>query len=147
MISGGIDKNTLPSRCVLTIDSRVTPGETAQARLKKIEDVCSRSGRDDLEIRVLGAKDSSYTRPDSHIVLELLKSIKAILGIDAKPAGFPAGCDMRYLANQAHVPTVIFGPGSLDVAHKADEYVPIDELIDSAAIYEELAKRILAPAG
>jgi acetylornithine deacetylase/succinyl-diaminopimelate desuccinylase len=144
MISGGTDKNTDPSKCKLTIDSRVIPGESLQKRLKEIRDACSQRGTDTVEINVLGAKEATFTNADSPIVVKLRESIRTILGKDAEPTGFPAGCDMRYLVNEGHVPTVIFGPGSLDVAHKADEFVVIDDLINSALIYEDLAKRFLA---
>jgi acetylornithine deacetylase len=35
---------------------------------------------------------------------------------------------MRLLVNVGRIPTVLFGPGDVRVAHMADEYVPIDEL-------------------
>ena len=37
----------------------------------------------------------------------------------------------------------MIGPGSIDVAHKPDEFVPRDELIRSRLIYRDVAIRIL----
>jgi succinyl-diaminopimelate desuccinylase len=39
---------------------------------------------------------------------------------------------------------VIIGPGSLDLAHKPDEYVPRDALVQSALIYRDTALALLA---
>jgi acetylornithine deacetylase len=42
--------------------------------------------------------------------------------------GVTYGADMRLLVNVGSIPTVLFGPGDVRVAHRADEYVPIDQL-------------------
>ena len=34
------------------------------------------------------------------------------------------------LVNQGGIPTVLFGPGSIAAAHRADECVGVDEVID-----------------
>ena len=39
------------------------------------------------------------------------------------------------------VRTLVFGPGSIDVAHKADEYVPVDELHRAVDVVEEVVAR------
>ena len=46
----------------------------------------------------------------------------------AKFSGFAAVCDAAFLQRDG-VPSVVYGPGSILVAHAADEYVEIDELI------------------
>jgi acetylornithine deacetylase len=47
-------------------------------------------------------------------------------------AGFPAGCDLPYLARHAGIPSVVFGPGNCTVAHGSDEHVPVDEIVAAA---------------
>lgn len=42
----------------------------------------------------------------------------------------PFACDMRHLVNQGRIPTMIFGPGEIAQAHKADEYVMVDEYLE-----------------
>ena len=39
---------------------------------------------------------------------------------------------MRLLVNEGDTPTVIFGPGDKRVAHSADEWVSVDEVVDCA---------------
>jgi acetylornithine deacetylase/succinyl-diaminopimelate desuccinylase len=34
---------------------------------------------------------------------------------------------------------VVVGPGSLGVAHKPDEFVPVDEFVASSQIYRDIA--------
>ena len=46
--------------------------------------------------------------------------------------GEPYGADMRLLVNEGGTPTVIFGPGDKRLAHSADEWVSIAEVVDCA---------------
>jgi acetylornithine deacetylase/succinyl-diaminopimelate desuccinylase-like protein len=39
---------------------------------------------------------------------------------------------MRLLVHHGGTPTVIFGPGHVRVAHAADEYVPLDQVVACA---------------
>lgn len=41
----------------------------------------------------------------------------------------PFCCDMRHLVNQAGIPSIIFGPGSIAQAHKADEHIVVAEYL------------------
>ena len=48
--------------------------------------------------------------------------------------GVPYGSDASKLA-RAGIPSVIFGPGSIDLAHAADEFVELDQVRFAAEIY------------
>ena len=53
-----------------------------------------------------------------------------------RDAGFhpgPFACDMRHLVNQGGIPSMIFGPGEIAQAHKADEYIQVDEYLECIA--------------
>ena len=39
------------------------------------------------------------------------------------------GSDLRLFTNHAHILAVLFGPGYLRLAHAANEYVEIDEVL------------------
>jgi acetylornithine deacetylase/succinyl-diaminopimelate desuccinylase-like protein len=59
-----------------------------------------------------------------------------------KPAGFTGGCDLvhfRAIGSDG----VILGPGSLEQAHKPDEYVAKDELVRAATLYRDIALAML----
>ena len=45
---------------------------------------------------------------------------------------------MSYL-NQAGIPTVIFGPGSIQQAHRLDEFVNLEAVQAAARVYREMA--------
>ena len=47
---------------------------------------------------------------------------------------WPSVSDAGWLSS-AGIPTVIYGPGSLEQAHAVDEWIQIDELVSAAAVY------------
>jgi len=43
------------------------------------------------------------------------------------------------LRNQGNVPSLILGPGSLSLAHKIDEFIPVDEYLKAVKLYRRIA--------
>ena len=58
--------------------------------------------------------------------------------------GVTYGSDLRLFTNHAHIPAVLFGPGDVRLAHAANEYVEIDEVITTVKI---IANMIVAWCG
>jgi acetylornithine deacetylase/succinyl-diaminopimelate desuccinylase-like protein len=57
--------------------------------------------------------------------------------------GFTGITDARFYLNERSIPTIILGPGSLGVAHTANESVEIAELVAAARIYARVFARFL----
>ena len=71
---------------------------------------------------------------------ELARAAVAVeTGSPPADVGFTGITDARYYRNDARMPTVILGPGSLSVAHTADEWVAVDDLVAAARTYARLA--------
>ena len=64
-----------------------------------------------------------------------------ITGAAPSVEGVTYGADMRLLVNVGRVPTVLFGPGDVRVAHMPDEYVPLADLIAAAEALTLVALR------
>ena len=62
--------------------------------------------------------------------------------MEATPIGFQGGCDLVHFRSIGATGAVI-GPGSINVAHKPDEFVPRDEFIRSGLIYRDIAEGML----
>ena len=77
-------------------------------------------------------------------VVERLVEAAAERGI-ADPAylGFTGGTDARHYI-EAGIPTVVFGPGSVDLAHKPDEHVRWDDVVRASEIIAATAESYLA---
>ncbi|MEY3991032.1 MAG: hypothetical protein RI985_2113 [Chloroflexota bacterium] len=68
----------------------------------------------------------------NHPIVSTLTQAHHTLGKQAVLEGMPYGADMRLLVHQGGMPTVMFGPGDVRLAHKPNEYVPVADLIHVA---------------
>jgi len=140
-ISGGIADNVVPDACEIVLDRRLLPGEDADAALDALRELLAQAKEDhDIAaevVRVRTASGAAETAVTSPIVRHSLAATA-----QAVPAGFTGGCDLvhfRALGSDG----IILGPGSLDQAHKPDEYVPKAELAQAAALYRDIALSML----
>ena len=143
-IAGGVQINIVPEACTLAVDRRLLPGESANA-------VLGEYGR--LVARVLGdgpcratvepplLVDEALETDSSAPIVEAAQAAAAGLGLEPAPLGVPYGSDASKFSRHG-VPAVVFGPGSIDLAHAADEWVPVDEVSQAVQFYRELVLRI-----
>jgi acetylornithine deacetylase len=75
-----------------------------------------------------GRFDPALTDPADPVVTAVVDAATTVTGAPPAVEGVTYGADMRLLVKVGGIPTVLFGPGDVRVAHMADEYVPIDEL-------------------
>lgn len=147
-IAGGHADNVLPGSCELLLDRRMVPGEDEAAVKQEIADMLALAkARSGLRAEIVGYKATTggptETAADRPIVLRSLDICRAH-GVDSPgPFGFQGGCDLVHFRSTG-AEGVVIGPGSLSVAHKADEYVPADELATASLIYRDVAKAMLA---
>jgi len=63
--------------------------------------------------------------------------VQQVTGVSPEVAEFPASCDM-YVFQQAHIPTIILGPGDLSLAHAPNESIRLDDIIAASHIYAQI---------
>jgi acetylornithine deacetylase/succinyl-diaminopimelate desuccinylase family protein len=138
-IAGGVALNVIPARCLITIDRRVLHTETEADATREILEVVNRalppfSGAS-VEVRKVRFVPPSITHSKEAIVAAAERAASAVLARPVQAGGFTATCDMTYLVNDGGIPTVILGPGSLDVAHQANEHISIDQMALAVQVY------------
>jgi acetylornithine deacetylase len=75
-----------------------------------------------------GRFDPAVTSLDDPIVTIVSAAAADVTGAAPSVEGVTYGADMRLLVNVGRIPTVLFGPGDVRVAHMPDEFVPIEDL-------------------
>jgi len=143
LITGGSAPNVVPDRCSVDIDRRIIPGETDPEAVRRpfdslIEDIRSEHPEVDIDVVIREWTDAAEAPIDSSIAALARAAIAAVTGSLAEDVGFTGITDARFYINQAHIPAVILGPGSLSVAHTANEWAPVDELVAAARIYARI---------
>ncbi|WGD32205.1 M20 family metallopeptidase [Ancylobacter sp. WKF20] len=147
-IHGGHADNVLPGACDLLLDRRLVPGEDEAAVKADIAALLTEAHRRfGLRAEILEWKPTTggatETAPDRPIVQASLAACRAHGISEAGPFGFQGACDLVHFRSTG-AEGVVIGPGSLSVAHKADEFVPVDEFELSALIYRDIAQRMLS---
>lgn len=131
VISGGRQVNFVPDKCVITLDRRLLPGEAATDVLrhydKLLDPVRQAHPRCRIESEPAFLSDEAMETPADAAVVTTASRVLAAMGLPADPVGVPFGCDCTKLS-RAGIPAVIFGPGSIDQAHTADEHVELEQV-------------------
>jgi succinyl-diaminopimelate desuccinylase len=143
LITGGSAPNVVPDRCELDIDRRIIPGETDRTAVLAPFDrlaaaIASEHPEVDLEFELREWTDAAEAAPDSPIADAARVAVAAERGARPADIGFTGITDARFYINDAKIPTVILGPGSLSVAHTANEWVAVDDLVAAARAYARL---------
>jgi acetylornithine deacetylase len=144
VIGGGVAPNVVPDRCRLWLDRRLAAGEDPDAALAEIDDLLEglRERGDRITRKPPWVLLEAVETPADHPVVRLAEeSVEAVLGRPVTAGGVPYGTDASNLSGVGGVPCVVLGPGSIDQAHTDDEWVPVGEVRQGAAIYAEMARR------
>lgn len=131
VIRGGVQVNFVPDECHIEIDRRMLPGEPARdvlAHYQGIIEVLKKQhpNLDAVMEPPMLVDEALETSVDSGIVRAARATLRG-MGLDDTACGVPFCSDASKLS-RAGIPTIIFGPGSIDRAHVADEYVEIDQV-------------------
>lgn len=128
VIRGGTGINVVPDLCTLMVDRRIVDGEDPVAVLDALHVLAQTAGGLPVDIRRLREIPAFLQAPDS----PLIANLAAWSG--RRPSVAPYGTNAwAYLNLPAE--KVVIGPGSIDQAHGAEEWVEIDQLDKMAAIY------------
>ncbi|NBO14807.1 MAG: acetylornithine deacetylase/succinyl-diaminopimelate desuccinylase family protein [Betaproteobacteria bacterium] len=77
----------------------------------------------------------SATPKDAPVVMATARAIARVLGREAQYIASPGTYDQKHIQRTGQLRDCIaYGPGILDLAHQPDEYVGIDELVQSAGV-------------
>ena len=145
-IAGGVGWSTYPDRCVVTVERRTLPGETAAQALGEVDDACAKVRALRPEFRIsttlVFAQGPSDVSVDAPIVAALRGAIS-----DARDPiqveGLSAWTDAALL-NDAGIPAICYGPGDITLAHAAEEYVEVHQIDRATTVLEGVLHRWFA---
>jgi acetylornithine deacetylase/succinyl-diaminopimelate desuccinylase-like protein len=141
-ISGGISVNTVPDRATIEIDRRLVPGEDpVRARQHIIDFIAQETGLiEHIEHAEPYMKNGGLNDARNGTLADRLVVAVRSMGVESQKSGVAYGTDAACY-DAVGVPTVVFGPGSIEQAHTADEWIPLAEVDQaSEAIYRFIAK-------
>jgi acetylornithine deacetylase len=151
-IKGGEWHSTVPETVVAEGRLGVFPGESAQHARDTFETHLQTISETDDWLKeniptvewFEGQFESGQTETNHPLIQSLSDCYHQTTGDAPIIEGVTYGSDLRLFTNHAHIPAVLFGPGDVRLAHAANEYVEIDEVITTVKI---IANMIVAWCG
>ncbi|WGS52723.1 acetylornithine deacetylase [Paraburkholderia sp. D15] len=148
VIKGGRALNIVPAECEFDFEVRALPDFDAQTVADELHGYAQaellpamRAVQTDTDVRLqpLSAYPGLATAPESEAA-RLLAWLSGSSAFGTVAFGTEGG-----LFEQAGMPTVVCGPGSMDQGHKPDEYVTLDQLAGCDAMLLRLASYLRSP--
>ena len=130
--------NQVPDACTVEVDRRLLPGENREQVWAEFQELITQLQTQDPELDIqmeppLLEDFPLESSPADRIVQVVSKVSEDVRGLN-RLAGVPYGSDASKLA-RAGIPSIILGPGNIDQAHAADEFVDLDQVVLAAEIY------------
>lgn len=137
VIRGGSRPNIVPDLAEAEIDIRITPALTeAGGALKLLKDTLEFH---DLPVEIIRPHENPpMDTPADHPVIRRLLAT----GTEVKLAGAPWFSDAAHLS-AGGIPSVCIGPGSIDQAHTADEFLDLTALREGAEFFTKFVRELM----
>ncbi len=151
LIKGGTQPSTVPGDCTLQIDRRWIPGEKYEDIVSEYEDIITTLEREDPQFRAtFKVMDVSYMEKAyvheameidvNHPIVKIAQdSVRKATGVSPRLTSFTAWTDGGLLSNYGNIPTIVLGPGNLEYAHSAGEYLEISQIMPAVLSYISIA--------
>ena len=149
-------QSVLPSKCRITYERRLVPGDTLEQVKAEFKGCCRRA---EVEARVdlVEAKVRTPTGRLLHswkwyapwecpveapIVRAAVAALESV-GLENGVSAYQFCTNAAFTAGIRTLPTIGFGPSRESLAHVVDEHIEIDALIAGRLGYEAIARRLL----
>lgn len=137
-IRGGEQINFVPDRCEIEIDRRILPGESVESVLERyqalLDQIAAEDSDFDAQMHPPMLTDVPLETEQDCRPVQMMASVLRDSGLDARPIGVPF-CSDASKFGAIEIPSMILGPGSIDQAHAAVEFVDCEQVIAAAEIY------------
>jgi acetylornithine deacetylase/succinyl-diaminopimelate desuccinylase len=154
-IHGGQQPSMVAADCCIQLDRRWVTTETIDQVFDDLEALLSRvrAARPGLKTRLARMPEGMATMLHGPLVIDpghpLVRAAQGALeeaGGQASPLTvFPAWTDGALISREAGIPTLVWGPGELKLAHSAEESVPTADILFAARLYAAAARRFTVP--
>ncbi len=149
-ITGGTEQSTVADKCILRIDRRYIPGEDKHSVMGEYQDIINKLKDEDpkfnAKIEVTPESLLALYHPplitsfNETIVTAVRAGIKEIMNYEPNITRGIGWSDAALLKAYAKIPTVVFGPGDLSLAHTEDEHIKIEDLVNAVDIYSRITQ-------
>ena len=147
----GLPSPNVPDSCKMTIDRRFLIEETISEVKSEVTDILEHLKRTranfEYDIRDVMEVLPIMTEKDGPVPSSVANAIAEVLGKEAEFVVSPGTYDQKHISRIGHLhDCVAYGPGILDLAHRPDEFIVIEDMIESAKVMALSIDALLHPA-
>lgn len=147
-IEGGYRPYVVPDSCKVWIDMRLVPPCDTSCAQRIIEDAIAEAQKEVPGVKgsfvVTGDRPAIERDPDSPLLAELRAATERVCGTPAEVNIFTGYTDTAVIAGTTgNHNCMSYGPGSLALAHKPNEYVPHADVRRAQAVLTDLAHHLM----
>lgn len=137
--AGDLPTPVVSHRCRAVLDRRFIAEENLQAVRQEILDMLEELKRTrpgfDYALSDIMSFVPTATPRDAPVVDSVARAIARVLGREPRYIASPGTYDQKHVVRTGQLRDCIaYGPGILDLAHQPDEYVGVQELVDSTQV-------------
>jgi len=141
-IAGGTAASVYPDHCEVQLECRTMPGTDPEEVLSELgrvaDELALHEPALDVDLETILARPGTEVDAESTLVRGLLEAGREH-GVPPRVEGMTAWVDAALL-NESGIPAVCYGPGSIEQAHTADEWIETGEIVTCAAVLETFAR-------
>lgn len=135
----GYPSALVPDTCRMVIDRRFLMEENIDAVKQEMQDILesvkSKRARFSYELRDMHQVLPTMTDRDAPIVQSVSRAVETVLGKLPEYVVSPGTYDQKHIDRIGRMKNCIaYGPGILDLAHQPDEYIGVDDMLDSVQV-------------
>jgi acetylornithine deacetylase len=139
-VNGGVAANVIPDRCEIQLSIRLLPGMTAEVITNRVAAAVREGGDESPSVEAVSESPPMMLDTGAAIVRALCETAG-----EHTPGSVMFASDAGWLQNVGFE-CVLFGPGSIEVAHRANEFLPADQFRRAGEILDRLIRRSCGPA-
>lgn len=146
----GLPSHCVPDSCRITIDRRFLSEEPLDDVRNEVTALLEglRVTRPDFDYQLteINSVLPSMTDRAAPVVQTVAKAIRDVMGVDPQYVASPGTYDQKHIDRIGKLKNCIaYGPGVLELAHKPDEWIGVDDMIDSACVMGAALETLLLP--
>jgi len=139
--------NVMPATAAAWLDVRTVPGVEHPKLVAAVTAAAKAAGDNHgigVDVTVIDDRPAVEVDEGHPLVRALWDAHAAVAATPPRLGGVPGATDGTVLTARGGIPSVVYGPGGKWIAHQADEYVEVDDLVTHANVYVDAARRYLA---
>lgn len=134
-INTGDGMNVVPDECTFKLGIRMVPGQDLTSTLRQLEDFAAGYGA---TVQMIEGTAPFELPEVSPLLAGIDAAVTEVCGEPREAIGVPAWTDAHNFVDFGGSEAIVFGPGSFETAHTADEQIDVNDIVECSQVFVKL---------